>query len=762
MLLIALSALGGGLVWAREFTHGVTLHWDSINYIAVARNLLAGQGFVQVTGGPLVLWPPLYPLLLAAASLGVFDPHAVAGPLNVALFGLTVFLTGRWLRRRLASRCLRLWSYLAVALAPSVVAQASWALSETFFGLLIMLSLIRLDHFLRRGRLAALVQAAAFAAWVPVIRYVGAALPCAGALLLLARPSAPRGQQLQRAFAYAALAAVPLSLWLGRNFLWFRTAIGPRTAQIPWTEIAPATLNVVAAWIFVALPPETRGLRLGAGLALGALALVVGYGLIALLADKAAQSRKTSFCLFGAFTLLYIAASATGLRTVAPGDGVTQVDRYLAPAYIPLLCAVALALDSGWRYARTYRRPWIRRGAAFLAAGGLSAWLAFQIPLHAQAIVQANADGVPRSYTATAFAHAAVLRYVQEHYVQGPIASDLPWMTYLYADVDQNALTLLPSDLADVERWIAAAPEGAWLVWFHGTMSSHRNLAFSGGDLRLLPGLELQAELADGLIFAVNRSSTAPEAYAQTLAAAYADITSEPPRARAVFDVYLVDDAVAYVKSPCSLADVQARFMMHIRPVEADVLPAARQPLGFDNRDGDYVRYGARFNDQCLVTIPLPAYPIRELTVGQYHSNDDLVWQETIRLPFVDPRTDALRAAYEEAVASGPALHRSRFSLYRNGRTLIYAREACIPADIEARFFLHVYAARARLPRARRRHGFDNLDFDFEQHGARFEARCVAAVPLPAYDIDRIKTGQWVRDEGQIWVAEFPFPETPS
>lgn len=69
---------------------------------------------------------------------------------------------------------------------------------------------------------------------------------------------------------------------------------------------------------------------------------------------------------------------------------------------------------------------------------------------------------------------------------------------------------------------------------------------------------------------------------------------------------------------------------------------------------------------------------------------------------------------------------------------------------------------RARLPRARRRHGFDNLDFDFEQHGARFETRCVAAVPLPAYDIDRIKTGQWVWDEGQIWVAEFPFPETPS
>ena len=39
-------------------------------------------------------------------------------------------------------------------------------------------------------------------------------------------------------------------------------------------------------------------------------------------------------------------------------------------------------------------------------------------------------------------------------------------------------------------------------------------------------------------------------------------------------------------------------------------------------------------------------------------------------------------------------------------------------------------------------------------------ARYFAVVPLPACAIDRIKTGQCGRDKGQIWVAEFPFPET--
>ena len=74
MLLAALSALGVALVMAREITYGVALHWDSIQYIAGARNLLAGEGYSDIWGQPIEAWPPLYSLLLATASLGTWDP----------------------------------------------------------------------------------------------------------------------------------------------------------------------------------------------------------------------------------------------------------------------------------------------------------------------------------------------------------------------------------------------------------------------------------------------------------------------------------------------------------------------------------------------------------------------------------------------------------------------------------------------------------------------------------------------------------------
>ena len=73
-------------------------------------------------------------------------------------------------------------------------------------------------------------------------------------------------------------------------------------------------------------------------------------------------------------------------------------------------------------------------------------------------------------------------------------------------------------------------------------------------------------------------------------------------------------------------------------------------------------------------------------------------------------------------------------------------------------FFLHILSADASdLPEYRKRHGFDNLDFDFDGRGVIFDGRCMARIALPEYDITRIRTGQYVPGEGQVWKGEFLF-----
>ena len=122
--------LGAVLILARQVTYGVGLSADFVAYLSTARSLLAGEGFIQIHGWPYLHWPPLYPMLLAAASLFAFDPYDVAGPLNAAVFGLTLFVAGQYLRRHVQHPLLVLWACLAIMLAIPLTRVASQAISE--------------------------------------------------------------------------------------------------------------------------------------------------------------------------------------------------------------------------------------------------------------------------------------------------------------------------------------------------------------------------------------------------------------------------------------------------------------------------------------------------------------------------------------------------------------------------------------------------------------------------------------------------------
>ena len=95
--------------------------------------------------------------------------------------------------------------------------------------------------------------------------------------------------------------------------------------------------------------------------------------------------------------------------------------------------------------------------------------------------------------------------------------------------------------------------------------------------------------------------------------------------------------------------------------------------------------------------------------------------------------------------------------------SLIYVKEPCGPADVDAMFFLHLDPVDAAdLPSQRKQYGFDNHDFSFGWHGWRGVETCRAAVPLPEYDIAAIRTGQYVQANGgfdNLWEREIRLNE---
>ena len=321
LFLAALSVLAAALVLAREITYGVGLHWDSINYIAAARNLLEGGVFSHYDGTPYTWWPPLYPLSLATVGLGIFDPLDVAGPLNAIIFGLTVFVVGLYLQRRLVSRFLVVWACFAVALSEPLVELASTAMSGPLFILLAIIALIQTDKTLTESKAwFSLLWAAIFSALALQTRYIGVAVPVLVCLFLLFHPGASLFQRTKQIAVFSLIVAVPMGLWLLRNYLTIGNLTGnPRVVDYSFLEV----LHDIASAFYVHFASTFPRWLLLLLLALIAIAsILVGYSCIKSQWKRPFLSVWLPIYVFGGFALVYLASLVAGMMTGNTWHGV--------------------------------------------------------------------------------------------------------------------------------------------------------------------------------------------------------------------------------------------------------------------------------------------------------------------------------------------------------------------------------------------------------------------------------------------------------
>ena len=803
LTLAALSLLGATLILARQVNYGVSISWDSMNFITVARNLLAGEGLVELsTKTDFVVTPPLYPLLLAGSSLFIFDPFDVAGPLNAAIFGLTIFAAGQWLRQRIHSRFLVLWTCLAILFALPLARWASVAMTDTLFILFVTLALLQTDNFLQKGKQASLLWATVFTALACLTRYIGPALIFTVLPLLLFQRGIAPFEKLKRIGLYATVSATPIGLWMLRNFLISGRPMGnrpPLNYAVP--EILDAVISHLTRWLFLDLSLGEFHVFAEALTGLALLVLVIALGVILRAQQKAAAwTDLTSLCLFPAFTLVYFILFIQAIQTSGVGP---PRYRYLLPVYIPLLFTAVLVIDRFLRYERQRKLlgtindlPFIRTIIprrmkqvsllTVLLSAVLSLWLGRSVPINARDIRQ---DNTPTSYVGTIylqFADSQAFQYMREHSIDGAIVSNL-WQGGLFLPTTEYqplhglphwpALTVAAPDsgrradyhhIPSTGQWrrstgqwrrymirlfIGNTDDDVYLVWFYcgSRPRSCDTPWFYGGfqtpNLDALPELELVAELEDAVILKINK--------AYRNADAYRAITDTQPLVRSNFDIHLNDNTLHYVRDTCHTDDIQARFFLHVVPHDINDLPQHQQQYGFVNLDFAFYENGVRFDGKCLASVPLPDYPIVYIKTGQrIPSGEDKLWQGESILNV----NNAYGAEAYQSIVAGQTVLRAHFDIYLNDNSLHYVRDTCRPNDIQARFFLHILPHDTNdLPQHRQQYGFDNLDFTFYEHVVRFDGKCLASVPLPDYPIARINTGQWIPDEGRIWEGEFPF-----
>ena len=503
--------------WLRTSTYGAALTGDSIVYLSVAESLAAGEGMRTFDGGDSALWPPLFPMLMAFASLFGLSLEQAGRFANILAFGLILLVSGLWLQRRLQSRLLAVAGAVSMTASLALNHVATSLLTEALFILFALLALMRLESFLNRdGGWPALLLSAIFAALAAVTRYMGLALILTGIIMLLAHRRPPALTRLKHAAAWGACACAPLAIVLARNQAVSGTLAGSRhnASGQPLLDSLAQAVEVFRLGVLPAAPAWFGYLLL----AMAVLA-ASGIALARVMARTApdatpvaapdpgpdpgpdaapdpgpdaapdpgpdaapdpgpdatpdaapdsgpdaaqAKPRFGGGQSFGLFALLHL-----GIVVIIASATVTQpVDaRYLAPIYAPLLIAAALLLDRLLRIETSGKAALVKRAlAGFLLAGWL-AMVGFDALNNVRLTAHALESGY-RGYNAAQWRERETVAHARANPIAGQAFSNEPEALYLYTGASPVGKVPLSSIIHGCEAWLQSIEAPAYIVWF--------------------------------------------------------------------------------------------------------------------------------------------------------------------------------------------------------------------------------------------------------------------------------------------------------
>ena len=475
-------------------------------YIGTAESLLAGEGWTEPNDRTYHALGPLYPAALAALGfLSGFEPRAVAGPLNALLFGLTIFIAGHWLQRRIASRWLALWGILAIVFSP-LTRMFDYAMSESPFIFLTTAALFCMERFLREGRRAALIQAALLIGLAWLTRNAGGLLVIPLGILLLLRPGARPLEKMKHSAAFTLIVGICVSPRLLHGMLVAGAPLGDSPpARHTMSDFLKTSFSSLKGWMTPGLPTE-EAIALGAVM-LAALAIAFGFALV-----RRRPWHTFYLCgglVLGYFILMAILAKITYLSGMGLVSSHWMGHRYWTPMYIPLLMALVFLLDRWLIWPRGKPiRPLSFRFAPkeTLLALSLLIWLGGALELNRQDIIRAS-EGRGKHYARLRHVNDDTLHFIRETPAPGKIylnAHSFTRRKYFHWHTRRpiRDLHYLPQDLEQLRQTVETAAAGELLVWF----ISNTPTSYSYGltELDALPALERVASLSSGVVFRVR------------------------------------------------------------------------------------------------------------------------------------------------------------------------------------------------------------------------------------------------------------------
>lgn len=341
---IAIFATISLLVQTSSFGLGVSP--DSVTYISTAQNVLMGRGFITAGPGampvdpqPLLVFPPLFPLIVALFGTAGADLFAITRYLNAFLLGAVLILVCFTLSDTTHRRVLWALGAAVVFLSPQLRQVFSFAWSEPLFILFTLLTFALFRSYTILPGVTPLLGAGITAAAAFLTRYIGVTLPACGVLIILCNTRLQFRRRTRDAALFALVAVLPSAAWMTRNWLISGTLTDLRPpASATVEDLLGQFASTTSGWF---LPSWAFGHRVLIAILIGCLIFGAIHVCRAFIRGSATRDVATVFP-FVIFIPIYSAIFITlASRTATDPLG----DRYLSPIYIPLVILAVWSLD---------------------------------------------------------------------------------------------------------------------------------------------------------------------------------------------------------------------------------------------------------------------------------------------------------------------------------------------------------------------------------------------------------------------------------
>ncbi len=594
------------------------------------------------------------PLLLLERSLGLKDPRHVYLLRHLVTHGF--FLVGGWccallVYRMSRSRGVALVALLLFVVQPRLYAHSFFNSKDLPFLSMFMVTLYVTHRAFRTETVGAFVLCGVSVGVLTNLRIMGVMLfPAVLALrgLELVQTSGEERKHVLMTGAVFALAG-PGTLYALSPYLW----ANPVEFVTAWRTLAYDPYRIVddlfqgrlvdpdhmpwhyvLTWIEISTPPVT--------LLCGVLGFIVAGGRS--LREPRAALRNTEL-RFGLLLMACLTLPVTAI--VVLGSHAYDDWRHVYFLHAPLCCLAGL----GMQWARGRRRPAAVAYALVGLGGVVTGWEMVRLHPHQQVYFNALVDRMTPEYLRTHYTMdpwriscREGLDFLRRRYPATTVYVQNSWPIYM---------TWLTLPQVDRER-LMRVEKGADVKVICG--KSLQTSIFGRFDVepfetdgQIMRAKELQTtklspenalyvrKVYNSTLLTVTGLVTVPgrEQSGAYRTESYRGVTAGRLLRQAEFDLYGYRHSrrLGYVKDGCTASDVQARFFLHVVPVVAEELPAARRQYGFDNLDFIFSHVGHRKQGKCWASVALPDYAIARVTTGQFTAQGkiwetELVWPD--------------------------------------------------------------------------------------------------------------------------------------